>query len=47
MSELSREPRDEWADLLKEMAESEADPARRAFLEGFPDGFGLVDEGVD
>jgi hypothetical protein len=26
------------------MAAEEADPSRREFLEGFPDGFGLVED---
>ncbi|MFD9725947.1 hypothetical protein [Streptomyces sp. NPDC059072] len=43
-SQLSDDQRQELIDLLREMAEAESDPARREFLEGFPEGFGLVEE---
>ncbi|MFE6840353.1 hypothetical protein ACFVFI_36705 [Streptomyces sp. NPDC057705] len=43
-SQLSDEQRQELIDLLREMAEAESDPARREFLEGFPEGFGLVED---
>ncbi|MFJ9574784.1 hypothetical protein ACIRQF_00140 [Streptomyces sp. NPDC101191] len=42
-SQLSGDQRQELIDLLREMAEAESDPARREFLEGFPAGFGLVE----
>lgn len=43
---LSSEQRSELLDLLGTMAESESDPARREFLEGFPESFGLLDDAV-
>ncbi|MFE9137622.1 hypothetical protein [Streptomyces sp. NPDC007355] len=43
VSELSSDQRSELIDLLRTMAEAESDPARREFLEGFPEGFGLLD----
>ncbi|MEW1891131.1 MULTISPECIES: hypothetical protein [unclassified Streptomyces] len=43
---LSSEQRSELLDLLGMMAESESDPARREFLEGFPESFGLLDDAV-
>ena len=46
VSQLSSDQRSEWTDLLGTMAEAESDPARREFLEGFPEGFGLVDDAV-
>ncbi|MFE2499996.1 hypothetical protein ACFXKS_23455 [Streptomyces scopuliridis] len=46
VSKLSSDQRDELIDLLGTMAESEADPARREFLEGFPEGFGLIGDDV-
>lgn len=46
LSKLSSEQRSELIGLLGTMAESESDPARREFLEGFPDGFGLLDDAV-
>ncbi|MEU9322063.1 hypothetical protein [Streptomyces sp. NPDC048295] len=45
VSKLLSGQRSELIDLLGAMAEAEADPARREFLEGFPEGFGLL-EGV-
>lgn len=36
--------RSELIDLLGAMAEDETDPARREFLQGFPEDFGLVEE---
>lgn len=42
--QLSGDQRQELIDLLSEMAEAEADPARREFLQGFPEGFGLVED---
>ncbi|MCX4960907.1 hypothetical protein [Streptomyces virginiae] len=46
LSRLSDEQRGEFLDLLGKMAEEESDPARRAFLREFPEGFGLVEEPV-
>ncbi len=43
-SQLSGDQRQELMDLLSEMAEAESDPARREFLAGFPEGFGLVED---
>ncbi|MFB8392883.1 hypothetical protein [Streptomyces yangpuensis] len=40
---LSEEHRQELIALVGEVAAVETDPARRAFIEGFPEGFGLVD----
>ncbi|MFJ7206945.1 hypothetical protein ACIQWR_25855 [Streptomyces sp. NPDC098789] len=42
---LSDAQRQELIDLLGEMAEAASDdPARREFLEGFAEGFGLVED---
>lgn len=41
VSKLSSEQRNELIDLLGTMADAESDPARREFLEGFSEGFGL------
>ncbi|QES10976.1 hypothetical protein DEJ44_35355 [Streptomyces venezuelae] len=46
VSELSSDQVGELIDLLRTMAEAESDPARREFLEGFPDGFGILDEAL-
>ncbi|WP_324607640.1 hypothetical protein [Streptomyces sp. NRRL WC-3742] len=46
VSKLSSGQRSELIDLLGTMAEADSDPARRVFLEGFPDGFGLLDDAV-
>ncbi|MEV7170528.1 hypothetical protein AB0O18_12595 [Streptomyces sp. NPDC093224] len=35
--------RQELVGLVGEMAVAETDPDRRVFLEGFPEGFGLID----
>ncbi|MEV6954220.1 hypothetical protein [Streptomyces sp. NPDC051183] len=43
-SQLSGDQRQELIDLLRAMAEAESDPSRREFLEGFPEGFGLVED---
>ncbi|MGC5567245.1 hypothetical protein ACPYPG_30990 [Streptomyces sp. FR-108] len=43
VTQLSSDQRSEFIDLLGSMAAEEADPSRRAFLEGFPEGFGLVE----
>lgn len=47
VSKLSSGQRNEFIDLLGTMAEAESDPARREFLEGFPEGFGLLDDAVN
>ncbi|MFG2987501.1 hypothetical protein ACGFYQ_40905 [Streptomyces sp. NPDC048258] len=39
VSKLSSDQRSELIDLLGTMAEAESDPARREFLDGFPEGF--------
>ncbi|MET8716470.1 hypothetical protein ABZV52_25275 [Streptomyces sp. NPDC004735] len=44
--ELSSEQRSELIGLLGTMADAESDPARREFLEGFPEGFGLLEDAV-
>lgn len=46
VSKLSSSQRSAFVDLLGTMAEAESDPARREFLEGFPGGFGLLDDAV-
>ncbi|WP_309057249.1 hypothetical protein [Streptomyces sp.] len=46
VSRLSSAQRSEFIDLLGTMAEGEPDPGRREFLEGFPEGFGLLDDAV-
>lgn len=46
VSTLSGDQRSELIDLLGTMAEAESDPARREFLDGFPEGFGLLDDVV-
>jgi hypothetical protein len=44
VSKLSGAQRRELMDLLGTMAEDETDLARREFLEGFPKGFGLLED---
>ncbi|MEU6389247.1 hypothetical protein [Streptomyces sp. NPDC046939] len=44
VTQLSGVQRMELIELLRSMAEEELDPSRREFLEGFPAGFGLVEE---
>ncbi|WP_308299864.1 hypothetical protein [Streptomyces sp. CJ_13] len=46
VTKLSSDQRNELIELLGIMAEAESDPARREFLEGFPEGFGLLEDGV-
>ncbi|MFI2780806.1 hypothetical protein [Streptomyces sp. ALB3] len=46
VSKLSSDQRSELIDLLRTIAEAESDPARREFLEGVPEGFGLLDDVV-
>ncbi|WP_406011174.1 hypothetical protein OG440_37340 [Streptomyces sp. NBC_00637] len=41
---LSNDQRHELIALLGEMAAAETNPARREFLEEFPEGFGLIDD---
>ncbi len=41
---LSDDQRSQLLKLLGTMAQAETDPARREFLEGFPSGFGLVED---
>ncbi|KOU21923.1 hypothetical protein ADK52_22765 [Streptomyces sp. WM6372] len=45
-TQLSSDQRQELLDLLGAMAAEEPDPDRREFLEGFPEGFGLVEEAI-
>jgi hypothetical protein len=44
VSKLSSDQRGESLDLLGTMADAETDPARREFLEGVPEGFGLLED---
>ena len=44
LNQLSSDQRSELLELLGAMAAMETDPARREFLEGFPEGFGLVED---
>ncbi len=46
VSKLSSDQRNELIELLETMAEAESYPARREFLEGFPEGFGLLEDGA-
>ncbi|MFG2589648.1 hypothetical protein [Streptomyces sp. NPDC048438] len=46
VSRLPSGQRSELTDLLGTMAAAEPDPMRREFLEGFPEGFGLLDEAL-
>ncbi|MYY01413.1 MULTISPECIES: hypothetical protein [unclassified Streptomyces] len=46
VGKVSSDQRNELTDLLGTMAEAESDPARREFLEGFSEGFGLLDDAV-
>ncbi|MEU1434456.1 hypothetical protein ABZ438_10185 [Streptomyces sp. NPDC005786] len=43
---LSSNQQSELIGLLRTMATAETDPARREFLEGFPEGFGLLGDAV-
>lgn len=43
-TQLSRDQRIEFTELLDVMAAEEPHPSRRAFLEGFPEWFGLLEE---
>ncbi|MEU8957657.1 hypothetical protein AB0C93_25510 [Streptomyces sp. NPDC048518] len=44
VTQLSSDQRDDFIDLLESMAAEEVDPSRRAFLEDFPESFGLVED---
>ncbi|MFE2599596.1 hypothetical protein ACFXCZ_24390 [Streptomyces sp. NPDC059396] len=44
VTQLTSDQRSEFIDLLGSMAAEETDPSRREFLEGFPEGFGLVQD---
>ncbi|WP_329191840.1 MULTISPECIES: hypothetical protein [unclassified Streptomyces] len=44
VSTLSNDQQQELIALIGEMAAAETNPARRTFLEEFPEGFGLIDD---
>ncbi|MER7956926.1 hypothetical protein [Streptomyces sp. NPDC096030] len=44
VGKLPDDQRQELIELVGEMAAAEPDPARREYLEGFPEGFGLIDD---
>lgn len=44
VSSLPSDQRQELVELVGEMTAAETDPARRNFLEHFPEGFGLIDD---
>ncbi len=44
VSTLSNDQQQELIALIGEMAAAETNPARRKFLEKFPEGFGLIDD---
>ncbi|MEW2136600.1 hypothetical protein AB0892_08350 [Streptomyces sp. NPDC005409] len=44
VSTLPNDERQELIAMLGTMAAAETNPARRAFLEEFPEGFGLIDD---
>ncbi|MFJ2825821.1 hypothetical protein ACIO7M_32615 [Streptomyces toxytricini] len=44
VSTLPSDQQQELIALIGEMAAAETNPARREFLEEFPEGFGLIDE---
>ncbi|MGW6684173.1 hypothetical protein ACWGBO_30420 [[Kitasatospora] papulosa] len=46
LSKLSSAQQSELIGLLGTMADAESDPARREFLEGFPESCGLIDDAV-
>ena len=46
VSKLSSDQRNELIGPLGTMAEAESDPARRQFLEGLSEGFGILDDAV-
>ncbi len=43
LSTLPSDQRQELTELVGEMADAESNPARREFLDAFPEGFGLDD----
>ena len=45
VSTLPNDQRQELIELVGEMAADETNPSRREFLEEFPEGFGLIDDG--
>ncbi|MBW8707243.1 hypothetical protein MBT84_47180 [Streptomyces sp. MBT84] len=47
VSTLSNDQRQELMDMVGEMAAAETNPARREFLEEFPEGFGLIADGPE
>ncbi|MGW4790481.1 hypothetical protein [Streptomyces sp. NPDC004230] len=44
VSTLPSDQRQELTELVGEMAAAESNPARREFLEEFPEGFGLIND---
>jgi hypothetical protein len=44
VSTLPSDQRQELLELVREMSAAENNPARREFLEAFPEGFGLIDD---
>ncbi|QTI42312.1 hypothetical protein [Streptomyces nojiriensis] len=44
VSTLPSDQRQELIELVGEMADAENNPARREFLEAFPQGFGVIDD---
>ncbi|WP_328688381.1 hypothetical protein OHA74_51770 [Streptomyces phaeochromogenes] len=44
VTQLTSVQRSEFIDLLDSMAAEESDPSRREFLEGFPEGIGLIED---
>ncbi|MEV7729169.1 hypothetical protein AB0P15_31240 [Streptomyces sp. NPDC087917] len=44
VSTLPSDQRQELVELVGEMAAAEYNPARREFLEAFPEGFGMIDD---
>ncbi|MFE3203005.1 hypothetical protein [Embleya sp. NPDC059237] len=45
LGRLSADQRAELLDVIAAIADADPDPARREFIERFPDGFGLLDNG--
>jgi hypothetical protein len=44
VTQLTSDQRCDFTDLLDSMAAEESDPSHREFLEGFPEGFGLIED---
>ncbi|MGW6710435.1 hypothetical protein ACWGDE_36850 [Streptomyces sp. NPDC054956] len=44
VGELASDQRSQFLELLRDMADGEADSARREFLEGFTEDFGLLED---